>query len=438
MLLRVGRLAGGVSLVAFGFSLLCRGLGLAIYEIGWLVLRAGLHSLWSILQFNIFFTGVPRPLGRMATVAGGVGLAAFAAQWITAGVSLCRYGWRSVGLGALALAAVWFALVAPEYRGPLPHVILLLTGLGALALGVGWFTLDEAASQSPREAGARARPISLSRPAWAWVAVAALAPALAACQVTLPAAAGRHPYPPGSYMAQIQKRGTIVIGVKFDLPRFGLLNPATNEPEGFDVALGELIAQRLGVRPKFVEAITRDRISLLVNNKVDLVIATMTITEERRQQIDFSTPYYLGHQRLLVRRGSKITDVTSLDAENAKVCSTAGSTSAQNIEGLVRSDLTVLVDTFSRCLGLLENGRVQAVTTDDVILEGLRIRDPKGLTVVGGSISDQPYGIGIKKGHPEFVNFVNDCISQDGILGRLNDTWIKPLYGDSNQPHWAP
>ena len=418
----IGRLAGGISLAAFGLSLLSRGIGLVAYEIGSLALRARLSPVWNALQLRRFLTGVPTPLVWIAALTGAVGLAAFAVQWAAAGVSLFRHGKRGLGLGALALAAAWFTVVAPAYRSRLPHAALLLTGLGALGLGTGWFILDNAGIRRLREAGARYRPVSRLRTLrtlrplralQAWAALAGLALVLAACQAGAPASAGQKPrFPAGSYMAEIQQRGTIVIGVKFDIPRFAFLNPATNKPEGFEVALGELIAQRLGVRAEFVRAVSKDRIPLLQKQKADIVISDMTVNEERLQQIDFSSIYYVAHQRLLVRKGSPIRDVGMLEAQKAPVCSVGSSTSAHNIALVAPHAPITLVDTYSECFGLLENGKVQAMSTDDSILTALLSRDPEHLAIVGDPFSVEPYGIGVHKGHPELVGFLNQWIRQ--------------------------
>src|SRR2546421_1548808 len=437
----VGRLAGGASLAAFGLSLLTRGTGLVAYEVGSLASRARLQPLWNFLQLRRFLTGVPMPLVWVAALSGAVGLAAFAVQWGAAGVILVRHGKRRLGLGALALAVVWFAVMIEGYRSRLPHAALLLTGLGALGLGVGLVLLDSAGLRRLRGAGARYRSIDRLRPVrvvQAWAALAALALVLAACQAAAPASALQKPhFRAGSYMAEIQERGSIVIGVKFDIPRFGFLNPATNRPEGFEVALGELIARDLGVRAEFVQAVSKERIPLLQKQKADIVISDMTINDDRLKQIDFSDVYYLAHQRLLVRKGSTITDVRTMDGQRAPVCSVEGSTSASNIRAAAPDAPITLVDTYSECFALLENRKVQAMSTDDSILMALLSRDPEHLAIAGQGFSDEPYGIGVHKGHPELVAFLDRWIHQAKLHGTwttLYDQWIRPVTGTPAAP----
>jgi ABC-type amino acid transport substrate-binding protein len=250
-------------------------------------------------------------------------------------------------------------------------------------------------------------------------------------------AAARPSFPADSYMAEIQKKGKIVIGVKNDVPQFGLLNPATRQVEGFDVDLGRIIADRLGVEPEFVEAVSANRIPFLNEDKVDLIISTMTINEERKREVDFSVVYYLAGQTLLVKAGSPITGVKALNDMRASVCSASGSTSEQNIRAAAPAANIVLQPQYSQCFQLLQNDQTQAVTTDDVILLGFAKTDPDQFKLVGGTFSKEPYGMGIKKGRAGFKEFVDGVIrdiKRDGTWVELYDKWVRPITGTSQQP----
>lgn len=252
-----------------------------------------------------------------------------------------------------------------------------------------------------------------------------------------PTGTPRPSFAPGSYMAELQNRGEIVIGVKFDVPQFGALNPATGQPEGFDVDLGNIIAGRLGVRARYVEAISRNRIPFLQQDKVDLIISTMTINEERKQEIDFSNVYYIAEQRLLVKKDGPIQDVDDLNSRGASVCSAKGSTSETNIRAVAPNAKVNLQDGYSQCFQLLQNDQVQAVTTDNVILVGLLKNDPARFRISGRPFSKEPYGMGIKKGRVGFVDFVNEVLTdvkQDGTWVRLYNKWVKPVTGEDATP----
>src|ERR687897_1861941 len=137
-------------------------------------------------------------------------------------------------------------------------------------------------------------------------------------------------FPAGTTMAQLQDKGEIVIGVKFDVPPFGFKNPQTGEVEGFDVDLGNAIADKLGVEPKFIEAISDNRIPFLQDGTVDLILSTMTITGERAQEIGFSEPYYIARGRILVPQDSDIAGID--DLANKKVCTALGSTYEETLK----------------------------------------------------------------------------------------------------------
>jgi ABC-type amino acid transport substrate-binding protein len=268
---------------------------------------------------------------------------------------------------------------------------------------------------------------------------------LAACRADQPAIEGSPPakaaptFAADSYMAEIQKRGKLRIGVKFDQPQLGLLNPAADPPrvEGFDVDLGNIIADRLGVEAEFSEAVTANRIPFLNEDKVDLIIATMTINEERKGQIDFSVVYYLAGQTMLVKDGSQVTDVKSLNDQKASVCSASGSTSERNVRVAAPAAQVILQPGYSQCFQLLQNDQVQAVTTDDVILLGFAKQDPAKYKIVGGTFSKEPYGMGIKKGRAGFKEFVDGVLTevkQDGTWVELYEKWIEPITGTTQQP----
>jgi ABC-type amino acid transport substrate-binding protein len=241
-------------------------------------------------------------------------------------------------------------------------------------------------------------------------------------------------FPADSTLGKIQQKGEITIGVKFDVPPFGFQNPQTNEVEGFDVDLGKAVAEKLGVEPKFIEAISDNRIPFLQDGTADLILSTMTINEERVGEIDFSDPYFIARGRVLVKEDSDIQGVD--DLAGRKVCTALGSTYEANLkEQAPEADLQ-LVDSYSECLELIQNGAVEAVSTDDVILTGMIIQDDT-LKLVGEELTQEPYGAGIKKGETEVVEFVNSVFQEVKDSGRWNelfDNWIGKYTGQQGEP----
>jgi aspartate/glutamate/glutamine transport system substrate-binding protein len=244
-------------------------------------------------------------------------------------------------------------------------------------------------------------------------------------------------FPADSYMARIQQRGQLIVGVKYDTPPFGSLNPVNNQVEGFDPDLARELARALfgdETKVRFDEAVSRNRIPFLQEDKVDVILSTMTITDERRQEIDFSDPYYIAGQSVLVRKGSPIQGVDDLNGRT--VASAQGSTSERNVRERAPGANLLLFPAYAESLAALKDGRADAVSTDDVILMGMILKDPD-LQMVGGLFTDEPYGAGLKKGRPEFLAFVDrvfDDLKTNGRWTELYKKHIAPVSGFVAEP----
>lgn len=230
----------------------------------------------------------------------------------------------------------------------------------------------------------------------------------------------------------IKKRGKVIAGVKYDTKLFGLQDPATGKVEGFDIDIAKALAKKvLGDETKveLKEVTSKTRIPLLQNGDIDLIIATMTINEERKQQVDFSDVYFEAGQSLLVKKGSPIQGLESL-TKDSKVLAVKGSTSAKNIREKA-PDATVLeFENYQDAFTALKAGQGDALTTDNAILLGMQQQD-SNYVLVGGNFTDEPYGIAIRKGDTEFVNTVNELLKEmkeSGEYDKLYEQWmgVKP------------
>ncbi|MSP14666.1 MAG: glutamate ABC transporter substrate-binding protein [Chloroflexi bacterium] len=232
----------------------------------------------------------------------------------------------------------------------------------------------------------------------------------------------------GTLLRKIQDRGKLIAGVKYDVPLFGFLNPQTNKVEGFDVDMVKAVAEAIFGDPnavEFKEAISKNRVPFLTDGVVDIVASTMTINAERVQQIDFSDPYYVAGQSLLVPASSTITSIKDLKGKN--VASAKGSTSETNIRQKAPDANVVLFDTYAEAVAAMQAGRADAVTTDDIILFGFASKDTTKLKVVGGQFTIEPYGLGMQKGHQEFRDVVNKVVRDMKTSGKwaaIYKQWI--------------
>ncbi|GGB97386.1 glutamate-binding protein [Cellulomonas carbonis] len=227
----------------------------------------------------------------------------------------------------------------------------------------------------------------------------------------------------GSTMAELSEAGSITIGTKFDQPLFGLVGP-NGEPEGFDVEIGKIIAGELGIEEDgitWVETISQNRESFIETDQVDLVIATYTINDDRKERIDFAGPYYEAGQSILTLADNE--DIQGPDdLAGKKVCTVSGSTPEANLLENFPEAEVVPFQAYSDCLTPLRNGQVDAVSTDNVILAGFAA-ESDDLEVRGEPFTEEPYGIGLAKGDDEFRDWVNDVLEEIFEDGRWTDAW---------------
>ncbi|MCI2958346.1 glutamate ABC transporter substrate-binding protein [Agromyces atrinae] len=226
----------------------------------------------------------------------------------------------------------------------------------------------------------------------------------------------------GTTMATLADAGKITIGTKFDQPLFGLLGP-DGDPVGFDVEIGKIIAGKLGIAPEnieWVETVSANREPFIENGQVDLVIATYTINDKRKEVISFAGPYYMAGQSILVLADND--DITSEDdLVGQPVCSVTGSTPAAKLAEIGAEP--VLTDTYSNCLEPLRSGAVVAVSTDNVILAGLAAQNEGEFKIAGKPFTEEPYGIGLALDDTEFRNWINDVLEESYSDGTYEAAW---------------
>ncbi|HEX6403206.1 MAG TPA: glutamate ABC transporter substrate-binding protein [Pseudonocardiaceae bacterium] len=267
-------------------------------------------------------------------------------------------------------------------------------------------------------------------------ALAGLAMAVAGCGQqqppgtdgsTPPVAQGAH-FEPGTTMAKIANAHAIRIGTKFDQPLFGQ-QALGGKLTGFDTEIGRTIAGALGISPdqvQWVEAPSAQREELIKQGKVDLVVATYTINDKRRQQVSFAGPYYIAGQSLMVSSDNNtITGPDSLRPTKARVCSVQGSTPAENIRKYIDPAQLTVFDVYSKCADALRTGQVDVVTTDNVVLLGFVANSNGGFKLVGDTFTREPYGIGIHKGDVAFCTFINNALTQAAKSGVYANAWKK-------------
>ncbi|NUS44406.1 MAG: glutamate ABC transporter substrate-binding protein [Mycobacteriaceae bacterium] len=254
----------------------------------------------------------------------------------------------------------------------------------------------------------------------------------------------------GAALDAIRARGHLLVGLDTGSNLFSFRDATTGIIEGFDVDIARAVAADMFGDPERVRFRllgSQERITALVNRDVDLIVKTMSITCERRRQVNFSTEYFRAHQRVLALRpmapngprGDIPSISSSADLAGKRVCVVSGTTSLQHIRRIQPTATVVTVPTWADCLVVLQQRQADAVTTDDALLAGLAQQDQNHLQIVGPNLSDEPYGIGIAQGAEDLVRFVNrtlERIRQDGTWDRSYRRWLSIL-GPSPGPPTA-
>ncbi|MEV0391306.1 glutamate ABC transporter substrate-binding protein [Nonomuraea sp. NPDC050643] len=232
----------------------------------------------------------------------------------------------------------------------------------------------------------------------------------------------------GSYASVVDKAKNdkkLVIGVKADQPGLGLRTP-DGSFAGFDIEVAKYVAKALGVEAKditFKETVSANREAFIEQGQVDLVVATYSITDARKQKVSFAGPYFVAGQDLLVRADDGV--LTGPETLNGKkLCSVAGSTPAQKVKTEYAKEVQLQEErTYSACVDRVLGGQIDALTTDNVILAGYAAQHGGKLKVVGKPFSTEKYGIGLKKDDTAGRKAVNDALEKMFSDG----SWTKAL-----------
>lgn len=230
-------------------------------------------------------------------------------------------------------------------------------------------------------------------------------------------------------LSVIKKRDKIIVGVKFDAKPFGFID-LNGKPAGYDIDIAKYIAKTLlGSEDKVVfrQVTSSNRILALNSGAIDMIIATMTVTKSRQNIVDFSIPYYVAGQALLVPTKSDIAFASQLNGK--KVIIVYGSTAEENLRLLAPDANLVGFKTYIGAYDALKLGKADAMFSDDVILLGFALSDTS-IKLLPKRYTKEPYAIAFRKtGNVALlrdkVNFILDCMQKSGKLLELKEKWIK-------------
>lgn len=230
---------------------------------------------------------------------------------------------------------------------------------------------------------------------------------------------------------EIKHRGKLVAGVKFDSKPFGFLDSEDGQLKGYDIDLMREISSRLLGKPNAVEfqqVFSSTRVIAIDSGSVDVVAATMTITPKRAKVVDFSEPYLIAHQAVVVPTGSPIKSLNDLNGKT--ILFVLGTTSEATIKKRLPQAKYTGFKSSTDAFSALKSGRGDAMTTDDTIISGF-LSDNCGFRVLDERLSDEPYGLAFRKGGQQApdelrmqVNRYLADMKKDGTLDRLKAKWV--------------
>ncbi len=229
-----------------------------------------------------------------------------------------------------------------------------------------------------------------------------------------------------------KKSKTVTWGVKGDTKLLGLIDVKDGKEKGFEIDLATAITKKMlgkDAKAKFVTVTSQSRIPLLKNGNIDAIIATMTITPDRKKILDFSDSYFDAGQSILVKNDSPIKKVQDLN--NKTIIGVVGSNSVQNVKKFAPKARVLQLPDYAQALTALKSGQGDALTTDNVILAGMAVKNP-GYKLQGKAFTTEPYGIGINKGQTDFKNATNKALNEvikDGTYNKLIKKWFGNVPG---------
>lgn len=218
----------------------------------------------------------------------------------------------------------------------------------------------------------------------------------------------------------IIKRGELIVGVKTDTYPFGYIDKKGHFV-GYDASLSRLIAKGIfgdEKKVKFVPVTASDRMMKLYSGDIDMIIATMSVTQKRQEILDFSHSYYTAGQAILVRKGSSIKSLRNLNGKRAIIV--FGSTSERSLRAAVPNVGIIGYKTYTDAYNALKAGKADAIVSDDTILLGLALKD-SSVVLLPKRYSKEPYAVAFRKGpeSKELIKAVNEVISIETRNGHL-------------------
>ena len=225
-------------------------------------------------------------------------------------------------------------------------------------------------------------------------------------------------------LEEIKDRGKLIVGVKFDAKPFGFIEK--EELQGFDVDIARKIAKEIfddESKVEFIEVNSENRISKLMSEEIDMIIATMTDTPERRLIVDFSVPYYISGQAVLCKKKSEVTSAADLKNHNTVVV--IGTTAEKTLSKLYIRSNVIRALSYKEAFSAVNNDT--CFIADEALLQGV-VMDNEGYRIFNKKLSQEPYAVALRKDESELkqaVDYTIKYLEDTGELDKIKNKWVK-------------
>lgn len=241
-------------------------------------------------------------------------------------------------------------------------------------------------------------------------------------------------FPAGSLGEKILQRGTVIVGVRYDIPLYGFQNPKSGQVEGFEVDIAKELARSLFGSPDKVElrqVVSRTRIPMLQEGVVDVVIANLTQTKARMQEIDFTDMYNLAGMQAMVPEASPIKSLA--DLKTATIAVAKGGTGEQAMHEMYPEAKLLQLDSHGDSFQALVSRRATVFVADDTTLQGMQEK-LKGFRVIPERLTFEPHAMGVARGHPEWLAYLNNFIRELKSSGKWKELYRKNVGESTREP----
>jgi polar amino acid transport system substrate-binding protein len=227
---------------------------------------------------------------------------------------------------------------------------------------------------------------------------------------------------------EVKKRGTLRVGVRQDVPGFGIVDEKGNTV-GFDIDLATELAKRLGVKIETMPVTAATRIPLLQQSRIDLIAAALTHYRDRDKVIDFSIGYFWTGQKVMAKKASNIASIADLTGK--RVGTTVGALALKNLAKAQPKAVGQTFEGYPEAFLAMERGLVDAVVADIIILAGLRAKTakPDDYVIIGESLGGGDYALGVRENDSKWrdeINFMLQDMWRDGTWDQIYAKWIGP------------